>query len=247
MGIDISDGTHQLHNHDSIWHDLEFTAMACLKVLKLSKAFGAKRVLDTVSFDVRTGEMMAIFGRNGSGKSTIFQILFGKVKADILCGHIDGDSIEKNQLQIAFLPQYAFLPARMRVRKLIEKGVSSEKGQDKLFYAPKISKIENQRVGQLSTGERRYLATLLLGQLPHPFLLLDEPFSMLEPIQMEYIKNYLLELKTTKGIILSDHYFDDVLAVSDRLLLLQGGQLHAVKDKADLVDKGYLPKRVLSS
>ena len=247
MGIDISNGTHQWHNCDSIWHDLEPTTMAYLKVDKLSKAFGVKRVLNTVSFGVRTGEIMAVFGRNGSGKSTIFQILFGKVKADILQGHIDGQSIVENQLQIAFLPQYAFLPTRMRVRKLIEKSVSSEEGQDKLFYAPKISKIENQRVGQLSTGERRYLATLLLGQLPHSFILLDEPFSMLEPIQMEYIKHYLLELKATKGIILTDHYFDDVLAVADRYLLLQGGELQVVKDKTDLVAKGYLPKRLLSS
>jgi len=221
--------------------------MACLKIERLSKAFGVKRVLGTISLGVRTGEIVAVFGRNGSGKSTLFHILFGKVKADILHGHIDGQPIVVNQLQLAFLPQYAFLPARMRVRNLIEKGVPSQKGQDKLFYAPRISKIENLRVGQLSTGERRYLATLLLGQLPHPFLLLDEPFSMLEPIQMEYIKNYLLELKATKGIILTDHYFDDVLAVSDRRLLLQNGELQIVKDKADLVAKGYLPKRLLLS
>ncbi len=65
---------------------------------------------------------------------------------------------------------------------------------------------------------------------------------MLEPIQMEFIKNYLTRLKISKGILLADHYYEDVLQTADRKLLLQNGQLQPVSDKLDLVQKGYLPK-----
>lgn len=216
--------------------------MANLIIDNLSKSFGVKQVLDGLSLQVRTGEIVAILGRNGSGKSTLFQIVFGLTKAEKGRITVDGKILDRSQDVVAYLPQYAFLPGRMSVRALIQRSFESTKAQDTIFYAPKISKIENQRVGQLSVGERRYLATLLLGQLPHPFLMLDEPFSMLEPIQMEFVKNYLVSLQASKGILLADHYYEDVLQTADRKLLLQNGQLQAVSNKSDLVEKGYLPQ-----
>ena len=216
--------------------------MAHLRIRNLSKAFGVKQVLNGLDLDVRTGEVVAILGRNGSGKSTLFQIIFGITKSDKASISIDGAKQGGLEDVIAYLPQYAFMPGRMRVRTLIQRSLLSTEAQDTIFYAPKIAKIERLRVGQLSVGERRYLATLLLGQLPHPFLLLDEPFSMLEPIQMEFIKNYLTRLKISKGILLADHYYEDVLQTADRKLLLQNGQLQPVSDKLDLIQKGYLPK-----
>lgn len=216
--------------------------MAYLGIRNLSKAFGPKQVLNGLDLDVRTGEVVAILGRNGSGKSTLFQIIFGITKPDKASIRIDGAKRASLQDVVAYLPQYAFMPGRMRVRTLIQRSLLSTEAQDTIFYAPKISKIENLHVGQLSVGERRYLATLLLGQLPHPFMLLDEPFSMLEPIQMEFIKNYLIRLKASKGILLADHYYEDVLQTADRKLLLQDGELQSVSDRLDLVQKGYLPK-----
>lgn len=216
--------------------------MARLEITKLGKSFGRKQVLNALDLRIDTGEIVAIMGRNGSGKSTLFQIIFGVTTASEGQMRIDGAPLLKKQEKIAYLPQYAFLPARMRVRTLIQRSLPALESQDTVFYAPKISKIESQRVGQLSVGERRYLATLLLGQLAHPFLLLDEPFSMLEPIQVEYIKAYLVGLKASKGILLADHYYEDALQTVDRTLLLQNGRLEAVSGTEDLVEKGYLPR-----
>lgn len=216
--------------------------MAHLEISNLSKSYGKKQVLDGLELSLSAGEIVAVMGRNGSGKSTLFQILFGLTKADRGRITIDGFPLIKRREQVAYLPQYAFLPAHMRVRTLIQRSMASEEARDAIFYAPKISKIENQLVGQLSVGERRYLATLLLGHLQHPFLMLDEPFSMLEPIQMDYIKTFLQNLTATKGILLADHYYDDVLQSANRKLLLQNGRLEAVSDKKDLVEKGYLPR-----
>ncbi len=216
--------------------------MANLSIDNLYKSFGAKQVLNGLSLKVRMGEILAILGRNGSGKSTLFQVIFGMIRPDQGTIKVNGALLSRSQDVVAYLPQYAFLPARMSVRALIQRSFTSAEAQDTIFYAPKISKIENQSVGQLSVGERRYLSTLLLGQLPHPFLLLDEPFSMLEPIQMEFIKNYLVQLKNSKGILLADHYYEDVLQTGDRKLLLQDGQLQSISGKLDLVKKGYLPE-----
>ena len=215
--------------------------MAHLEITNLSKSFGRKRVLEGLDLRLDTGEVVAIMGRNGSGKSTLFQILFGLTQANRGLITVDGFPLAKRRNSVAYLPQYAFLPSHMRVRTLIQRSVGAEEARDAIFYAPKISKIENQLVGQLSVGERRYLATLLLGQLPQPFLLLDEPFSMLEPIQMEYIKAYLGRLKVSKGILLADHYYEDALQTADRKLLLRNGRLETVSDKEDLAEKGYLP------
>ena len=139
--------------------------MAHLEIKDLSKSFGRKQVLDRLELSLSTGEIVAIMGRNGSGKSTLFQILFGLTKANKGLITVDGFPLTKRQDRVGYLPQYAFMPTRLRVRTLVQRSLASEEAWDAIFYAPKISKIENQFVGQLSVGERRYLATLLLGHL----------------------------------------------------------------------------------
>ena len=74
-----------------------------------------------------------------------------------------------------------------------------------------------------------------------PFLMLDEPFSMVEPLYKDLIKELLIQLKTKKGIIITDHYYNDVFSVTDRNLMLKDGQLFAVNGKNDLTAHGYLP------
>ena len=70
--------------------------------------------------------------------------------------------------------------------------------------------------------------------------MLDEPFTMLEPIYIDLIKQLLLKLKETKGILLTDHYYTDVLEISDANILLKDGIKHEVLNKSDLIDKGYI-------
>lgn len=114
--------------------------------------------------------------------------------------------------------------------------------QDKIFYAPRIEKIANTKACNLSMGEVRYLELLLVGHLSHPFLMLDEPFSMVEPLYKELIKEHLMAFKARKGIILTDHYYEDVFSVTDRNLLLKNGRLIAVDNINDLADHGYVPE-----
>ncbi len=89
-------------------------------------------------------------------------------------------------------------------------------------------------------GQLRYLETLLVGSLDHPFIMLDEPFSMLEPLYKELLKELLRNLSPTKGIIITDHYYHDVMDITNANFLIKDGNKIEVSEKFDLVKNGYL-------
>lgn len=218
--------------------------MQNLTITALSKSFGSKIIADNLSLQLNTGDITGIFGRNGSGKSTILKILFSTIKADSLKLELDGSLVKASDIIpksiIGYLAQEPFLPTRLKVRDIIALYFKGD-AQDKLFYADGIPKIANTVAGKLSMGELRYFELLLIGNLNHPFLLLDEPFSMVEPLYKEKIKDFLIQLKATKGIIVTDHYYKDVLAISNKNFLLKEGKLIDVNSEAELIAEGYLP------
>lgn len=215
-----------------------------LSVTGITKTFGNRKVLDCASFQCNTGEILGIFGRNGTGKSTLLKILFGTLKSESGDITINGKYVPANEVipqsRIAYLPQDPFLPKRMKVKDLIPLYFEDGDKQDKLFYADGIHSISNNLVGNLSMGQLRYLELLLVSNLNHPFLMLDEPFSMIEPLYKDKIKEFLIALKSKKGIILTDHYYKDVLSVSNQNLLLKDGKLISVDTTDDLIEHGYI-------
>lgn len=215
-----------------------------LSVTGVTKTFGNRKVLDGAGFQCKTGEIVGIFGRNGTGKSTLLKIIFGTLTSQYIDIVINGRYIPVKEViaqsRIAYLPQDSFLPKRIKVKDLIPLYFEDGDKQDRLFYADGIHKIANKAVGTLSLGELRYLELLLVSNLNHPFLMLDEPFSMIEPLYKEKIQEFLTDLKTKKGIILTDHYYKDVLTVSNRNLLLKDGKLIPVDTTDELVAHGYI-------
>ena len=218
--------------------------MELLEVENLSKSYKNKLILNDINFECRVGEILGIFGRNGTGKSTLLKIVFGILKADSVFIKLNYKVIHPKEIiplkMIGYLPQETFLPKGLIVRDVIPLFFSDGEKQDEIFYSPKVSSFEKNKVGNLSLGELRYLELLIMGNLQHPFLLLDEPFSMVEPIYKEKIKELLLELKKSKGIILTDHYYNDVLDVSNKNLLIKDTQKISIKNKEDLVNHKYL-------
>lgn len=97
--------------------------------------------------------------------------------------------------KVAYLPQHSFLPKGKKVRNLIPLFFNEGEKQDKIFYMPKVTSFERVKIGELSLGQLRYLELLIMSNLGHDYLLLDEPFSMIEPIYKEVIKELLLNLK----------------------------------------------------
>jgi len=220
--------------------------MDILTVNQVVKAFGRNYVLSDIEFECKIGEIIGLFGRNGSGKSTLLKILFGTIKADAIDVKINSRSFDttKNICNrvIAYLPQDSFIPKDLKVRSIIPIYYHDGEQQDRIFYDPRIAKIENQVVSTLSYGELRYLEILLISKLPHRFLLLDEPFSMIEPLYQDAIKDLLVSIKKDKGIVLTDHYYFDVLQITDKNVLIKDGKTIAVGNKLDLVEYGYISK-----
>ena len=223
--------------------------MAILNLYKATKSFGQNSVLKEISFSLETGEILGLFGKNGCGKSTLLKMIFGTLKADHIEMSIDGVSVKPEAViaskQIAYLPQDSFLPKNIRVRDIIPLYFYSEEKQDAVFYNPGIAKIAARRINELSLGELRYLEVILIGNLDHPFLLLDEPFSMIEPLFKDAIKEFLENLKDRKGILLTDHYFDDVLQTTTKNMVISKGKSTIILSKEDLVKMKYLSKNHL--
>ena len=221
--------------------------MAVLKLHSASKSFRGKNVLDHIGFDLKTGEVLGLFGRNGSGKSTLLKILFGTLKSKRIKLEIDGEPFRGSDIikkqKIGYLPQFSFLPQNCPVRKIIPRFFPEAEDQDRIFYDPGIARIDDRKINQLSEGERRYLELLLLGNLDHPFLMLDEPFSMVEPLYAERINAFIVKLKEKKGIILTDHYYENVWDVSTRNMVLTNSKLHTITQKKELGEMGYLKRK----
>ncbi|GAA3560506.1 ATP-binding cassette domain-containing protein [Snuella lapsa] len=218
--------------------------MDTLKVTNINKSYGKNTVLKNVELDCKIGEIIGIFGRNGTGKSTLLKLIFGTVKADAILIKINSDNFLQKEIipskKIGYLPQDSFLPKERKVREIIPIFFPNGDDQDAVFYAPRVSSFEKTKVGKLSLGQLRYLELLIIGNLDHPFLLLDEPFSMIEPIYKDVIKDLLLKLKKSKGIILTDHYYDDVLDITDKNFVIKDAEKIEIIDKDDLIKHEYL-------
>lgn len=217
--------------------------IAKLNLKNITKHFGSKKILTDVSFELAQGEILGIFGKNGCGKSTLLKILFGTLTASSIDLSYNDNSLSPKDVidkrLIGYLPQEHFLPKHLKVRDIIPLFYEGD-AQDVIFRAPFIEKIAKRKAGMLSMGEQRYLELLLIGNLPHPFLMLDEPFSMIEPLYKEKIKEFLRSLKAKKGIILTDHYYQDVLAISTKNIVIQSGKSHSINDAKGLKELGYL-------
>ena len=218
--------------------------MKKLEASNINKTFKGKTILKDISIFCKQGEITGIFGRNGTGKSTLLKIIFGSLKSESGIIKIDDQSYSPQQIiqlqKIAYLPQESFLPKNDKVQDIIPLFHPDGDAQDKIFYAKGVGNFTQRKVKELSLGQLRYLEILLIGHLNHDFILMDEPFSMIEPLYKDHIKNLLQELKAKKGIILTDHYYEDVLELTDHNYLLKDNDIQKVDSLEDLVNNGYL-------
>lgn len=218
-----------------------------MEVLQLHNAvlrFGNKKVLSEVFFTLKTGDILGIFGRNGCGKSTLLQMIFGTLKKGTVRLSVNGIAFNPSSniasQCIALLPQHPILPRNLLVRDVIPIYFSEGKKQDSIFYDPLIANIADKKTGELSLGQARYFEVLLVANLNHPFLLLDEPFSLIEPLYKKKLKELLETIRPKKGIIMTDHYYNDVLDIATQNLLIKNGKGIPIENARDLQRLKYL-------
>jgi ABC-type lipopolysaccharide export system ATPase subunit len=111
---------------------------------------------------------------------------------------------------------------------------------DEFCAFPVYQQYYNKTVDAMSCGEWRQIEMLMILYSRAKFILLDEPFTHISPIQVDEFKRIIRDRAQTRGIIVTDHYYKNVLEVSDRLLLISNGYTEMISDREDLVRYGYL-------
>lgn len=213
-----------------------------LHVDSIRKYYGTKLILSDIFLTCNQGEVKALVGRNGCGKSTLLKIIFGSEKADYRFVKVDNKvvkNISDAKNLISYLPQDNFLPNNIKIRKLINYFLGKAKAE-KLKQNDFIKPLLNKTNNILSGGEKRIVEILLILYSDSNFILLDEPFNGVSPIIREQIISILRTHKNEKGIIITDHDYQNVIKIADNILFLKDGNLKEIKHKNELIELGYL-------
>jgi len=200
-----------------------------LSVKDISKRYGKVTALNAVSLHCQKGEIVGLLGRNGAGKTTLFKILFGLVKPD--SGQVDFERSKQKSLGgiIEKPGLYGYLNAleNMKVFSRMQ-GLQLTDQEIKLNLERVGLPIErNDRVQNYSMGMKQRLA-IAIALLNHPnYLVLDEPFSGLDPIGIKAISSLILDLvsKDKIGVLIASHLVDQVSAISDRIYVINNGEI----------------------
>ena len=221
-----------------------------LKIEQVAKAFGARRALAGVSFEVAAGEAVLLVGRNGAGKTTLLRIATGYLDADAGEVTIDGISVARArtraQARLGYLPEHAPAPHELTVRdhlRLRARLKGCDAGEvDRVLAAVSIGKEAVQRIGTLSKGFRQRvgLADALLGK--PPLLVLDEPTSGMDPIQTRDLRQHLIEAAKQRAVLVSSHAVSDLEALATRVAVLRAGELVAIDTQEALCARTGKPK-----
>lgn len=203
--------------------------------------FGERRILADVYFKNETGQINGILGRNGTGKSCLLKIISGSLKCRHQSVRINGDLISKVKSSgqtIKYLPQQHFIPGFLTLKRVF--GDFHLEFEDFIMIFPEFSRNWNSKLNELSGGEKRIVEIYLTLCSDSKFCLLDEPFSNLMPLHLEKIKELIQREKPKKGIILTDHKYQDLLKVSDSVYLIKSGKTQRIESVEDLKSFGYI-------
>jgi lipopolysaccharide export system ATP-binding protein len=205
--------------------------------------YGNHKILQNVYLRVDIGQIVGLLGRNGSGKSSLLEIIYGIKSTQNSSIRIDGTYIGKlyqHRGLLAYLPQKHFVPSYLTVRQALDFYQSDLLEASRYF--PELNELVSCRFTHLSGGQKRLVETVMVLASPAPLIILDEPFSNVMPLHIEMLKAWLMSLKSRKGILITDHSYQDVLTISDRLYFLNmgGRTIQLEYPLQQLKDFGYI-------
>jgi ABC-2 type transport system ATP-binding protein len=221
---------------------------AAVEFSDVSKSFGHILAVNQVSFEVQAGEIFGLLGPNGAGKTSIIRLVLGILTPDSGRISILGGSINASRLdRIGYLPEERGLYQDISVEKVLIylaslKGLRRRESETRLvdmLDRMDLGGYRKNKVKELSKGMQQKVQ-IIASLLHEPeLLILDEPFSALDPINTQMIKSLILEL-TQKGVtvILSTHQLNHAEELCDRILLIQGGNM-VLNGKLTEVVRGY--------
>jgi lipopolysaccharide export system ATP-binding protein len=214
--------------------------MSRLQAAELKKAYRGRTVVDNVSLEIRQGEVVGLLGPNGAGKTTTFYILVGLARPDFGRVLLDDDDISDLPMYLRARSGISYLPQEPSVfRKLsVEENllavletlpITAEQRRDRveeLLAQMGLEGIRNSKGYVLSGGERRRLEIARSLALQPSFILLDEPFSGIDPLTVMDLQKIIAELSAAGiGALVTDHNVRETLAVTDRAYIIHGGKI----------------------
>lgn len=214
-----------------------------LEVDGIMLEFGTKRVLRDVYLKNETGKVTGILGRNGCGKTCLMNIIYGELDPNDKSIRLDGKAVLKGFRKpddFRYLPQFNFIPKTLKVKRIfLDFELDFSQFTD---YFPDFKKYYKVPLYRLSGGEYRIIEIYSILASKTKFCMLDEPFSQVMPVHLETIKLIIGEEKKNKGIIMTDHLYEHVAAISDDLYVIVNGKTYLTRDLNDLITLGYTNK-----
>jgi len=211
-----------------------------LRAVDLEKSYGRRKVVDGVSIEVRQGEVAGLLGPNGAGKTTVFSLILGLVPRDGGRVFLRGEDITECPMYLrarkglGLLPQepsaFRKLSVEGNLRAVLEGRPDTGASKPALVKAAVaefgLERLAGSRAVDLSGGERRRLEIARAMITEPDFLLLDEPFTGIDPLAVADLQKIIRRLRDRGvGILLTDHAVREALGATDRAYILDGGRI----------------------
>ena len=214
--------------------------MKALQTAEITKSYRGRKVVDNVSIKVQQGEVVGLLGPNGAGKTTSFYCIVGLIVPDsgrVLLGDQDITPLpmyQRARRGISYLPQEASVFRKLSVEDnlmaILETLSLSRRDRrdraNRLITQLGLEQVRQSKGYMLSGGERRRVEIARSLVIEPSYLLLDEPFSGIDPIQVLELQRIIFDLKRSGiGILVTDHNVRETLAVTDRAYIINDGRI----------------------
>ena len=221
-----------------------------LSLEMIRKAFGGKDVLNDISLNVETGELLAILGPSGCGKSTLLRVVAGLLRADrgtVRIARREMNGVPPRDRGIGFVFQdYALFP-KLTVRDNVAFGLDvrgvaraeRDKVVDEKLKLVRLDKFAHKHSHELSGGMQQRVGLARAFATDADILLMDEPFSALDPLIREHLQDELLELQRAlkKTIVFVSHDLDEALKIGSRIAIMEAGLIVQFGPPEDIITK----------
>jgi lipopolysaccharide export system ATP-binding protein len=220
-----------------------------LEARDLVKSYAGRRVVDRLSICVERGQVIGLLGPNGAGKTTTFYLIIGFLAAEAGGVVLDGTEIsplpfwERARRGIGYLPQEPSVFTRATVEGNLDLVLewqtrkAREALREELLREFRLEPLRRRRAGTLSSGERRRLEIARSLATSPAYILLDEPFSGIDPISVAELQSEILALKQRGlGIVVTDHNVRDTLTITDYAYLVNEGRVITAGTPQEILD-----------
>lgn len=214
-----------------------------IEVEQVSRTFGTFKAVDSISFSIKTGEIVGLLGPNGAGKTTTMRMITGFLDMDSGSIKIDGKDIRENpkesKRKIGYMPESAPLYGEMIVADYLEyvaqmQGVNPKEKVPQLASVCGLTDVMHKNVSDLSRGYRQRVGLAHALMNDPEILILDEPTSGLDPNQIIEVRSLIKEIGKTRTVIISTHILSEVEMICDRVIIISRGKIAADSPTSEL-------------